>query len=171
MPDHLRDSPHHTPRRSVAERDDAKSPGHTAMVENARPAASRLVQLATLANALPSNASHLAAEATGGVLQAAAHSAGDGAVIQRITEEDSVQANFTFGPRATAHGLTEVGLTAIMRHRYAEITVGNRQSMLIGQGTEENNGLYGQILYNCRVGQDGVHHIHIFHAHSQGRMG
>lgn len=92
-------------------------------------------------------------------------------IIQRITEEDVNQASFIVTQSAKRHGFDYSSLTSIMRHRYNEIIEGQNCSMLIGQGTEEGYGVYGQILYNCYKDQEGIYHITIFHAHSQGRMG
>ncbi|MBD2514355.1 DUF4157 domain-containing protein [Nostoc sp. FACHB-973] len=90
--------------------------------------------------------------------------------IQRITEEDAHQAVFTFGPRAQAHDYTAQQLKTIIQHRYNEIQEGEQQFMLLGDGFENNNRLYGQIIYNCTQ-ENGIHHIRITHAHGRGRMG
>lgn len=90
--------------------------------------------------------------------------------IQRISEEDARQANFIIKPSALRHGYTEEMLIAIMQHRCNEIHEGERQSMLIGQGTEEEYGKWGQILYHCHR-RNGIYEITVFHAHGQGRMG
>lgn len=90
--------------------------------------------------------------------------------IQRITEEDAHQARFTFGPRAQAHDYTAEQLQRIMKNRYNEIQEGEQQFMLLGEGFENNNRLYGQIIYNCRQ-EDGIYNIRVTHAHGRGRMG
>ncbi|MEH2058455.1 MAG: DUF4157 domain-containing protein [Nostoc sp.] len=90
--------------------------------------------------------------------------------IHRVTEEDAHQAQFTFGPRATAHNYTSQQLQTIMQNRYQEIQVGDQQFMLLGNGFENNNRLYGQIIYNCRL-ENGIYLIRITHAHGEGRMG
>ena len=91
-------------------------------------------------------------------------------IAQRISEEDANQAQFTFSRRATEHGYTQEQLRTIMQHRFDEITVGTKQSMLLGGGTETGYGVHGQILYNCTQVQD-VHRIFVFHAHGHGHMG
>ncbi len=91
--------------------------------------------------------------------------------IQRISEEDANQAEFTVLDSATRHGYTPEQLITIMRHRYGEIYPGTECSMLIGQGIEEGYGVYGQILYRCVLDGRGIYHITIFHAHGYGRMG
>lgn len=90
--------------------------------------------------------------------------------IQRISEEDANQAEFTVLESATKHGYTPEQLMTIMRHRHDEITEGPSCSMPIGQGTEEGYGVYGQILYRCVLDR-GIYKITIFHAHGYGRMG
>ncbi|MFN6559710.1 MAG: DUF4157 domain-containing protein, partial [Nostoc sp. ChiSLP01] len=83
--------------------------------------------------------------------------------IQRLDAETG-RRQYTFSNRATAHGYTQDQLRTICERRLNEIQVGERQSILLGQGFEEGNPLYGQLMYNC-VFENETYYIHIFHAH------
>ena len=83
--------------------------------------------------------------------------------IQRLDAETG-RRQYTFSARATAHGYTQDQLRTICEHRLNEIQLGQGQSILLGQGFEQSNQLYGQLKYNCEL-QNETYHIHIFHAH------
>jgi len=83
--------------------------------------------------------------------------------VQRITEEEIVQASIIILSSATRHGYTEEGLTSIVRNRYAEIQEGTG-SIRLGLGADERTRDLGRLVYSCTVSR-GVHRITVFHAH------
>jgi hypothetical protein len=86
-------------------------------------------------------------------------------VIQRISEEDMVQAQITIAHSATGHGYSAEYIRSIITHRFHEIQPGQGRELLIGAGADDRDSYRGRIVYNCEQLWGGEYRILVFHAH------
>ena len=94
------------------------------------------------------------------------------AIIQRISEEDTRQANYIIRPSVGRHGYTVEGIRNILEHRYAEVVPGFGNYLLIGLGTDEGRANLGRIVYDCYLNGDGeTYTIDAYHAHGAQQEG
>ena len=86
-------------------------------------------------------------------------------IVQKITEEDMVQAVLNIRGSATQHGYSREGVESIVRNRFSEITPGLQRSIVLGLGADESNPYYGRLMFDCTLQSNGTYFIDVFHAH------